>query len=74
MLAVQYTAGKSKSIPIPTSNIKKIEDINEPSYICHLFDPTKASPPNDFLRKLQVRMGTFGHSMSPNTDFNRTNA
>ena len=50
MLASQ----SSIAIPIPLSSpIKKTE------CVYNFFDPSKASPPNEFLRKLQVRLETF---------------
>ena len=50
MLASQ----SSISIPIPLSSPTKKTEC-----VYNFFDPSKASPPNEFLRKLQVRLETF---------------
>ncbi len=50
MLASQ----SSVAIPIPLSSPTKKTEC-----VYNFFDPSKASPPNEFLRKLQVRMETF---------------
>ena len=47
-------SSKSTAIPIPISS-----PIKETKCVCNFFDPTKASPPNEFLRKLQVRVRAF---------------
>jgi len=48
------TSQSSIAIPIPiNSPIKKTE------CVYNFFDPFKASPPNEFLRKLQIRIGTL---------------
>lgn len=48
------TSQSSIAIPIPIcSPTKKTE------CVYNFFDPCKASPPNEFLRKLQVRMETL---------------
>jgi hypothetical protein len=44
-----------KSEPIPIKNNHSIE----PSLRQNLFDPTKSSPPNEFLNKLRFRMDTY---------------
>jgi hypothetical protein len=53
---------RSKIIPIaqnyPT-NKKVIFNLNNYSLKQNLFDPTKSSPPNDFMLKLQLRMSQF---------------
>ena len=53
---------RSKIIPIsqnyPT-NKKVKNNLNEYSLKQNFFDPTKSSPPNDFLKKLQIRMSQF---------------
>ena len=53
---------RSKNIPIPqNSPTKKVEDfsLNEYSLKQNFFDPTKSSPPNDFMLKLQIRMKSY---------------
>ena len=50
MLASQ----SSVAIPIPLSSPTKKTEC-----VYNFFDPSKASPPNEFLRKLQVRLETF---------------
>jgi hypothetical protein len=50
---------RSQSIPIPKSSPtnKKVEFYsNEYSLNSSFFDPSKSSPPNEFLLKLQLRM------------------
>jgi len=51
---------RSTSIPIsktPTTAMK--EDLNEYGLKHNFFDPSKSSPPNEFMLKLQNRMKTF---------------
>ena len=49
---------KSNVIPIsPSSPTRKI--INEYSLKENFFDPSKSSPPNEFMKKLQERMGIY---------------
>lgn len=53
---------RSKNIPIPqTSPTKKKEDfsINEYSLTQNFFDPSKSSPPNEFMLKLRLRMSHY---------------
>jgi hypothetical protein len=50
---------RSKIIPIPQkspTNKKEEFSVNEYSLNHSLFDPSKSSPPNDFMLKLQLRM------------------
>jgi hypothetical protein len=52
----------SKNIPIPQkSPTKKKEDfsITEYSLKQNFFDPSKSSPPNDFILKLKLRMSNY---------------
>jgi len=52
----------SKIIPIPqNSPICKTESFryNEYSLKQNFFDPSKSSPPNDFMLKLQLRMSHY---------------
>lgn len=54
---------RSKIIPIqPTSPTnKKVNDFDiEYSLVQNLFDPSKSSPPNEFLLKLKLRMSLYG--------------
>jgi hypothetical protein len=53
---------RSKIIPIPQiSPTNKKEDFrnNEYSLKQNFFDPSKSSPPNDFMLKLQLRMSLY---------------
>jgi hypothetical protein len=53
---------RSKSIPIPQhspTNKKVSFRENEYSLNNSFFDPSKSSPPNDFLLKLQLRMNQY---------------
>ena len=42
-----------------TSSMKDLSPKGEYSLKQNFFDPTKSSPPNDFLKKLQLRMSQF---------------
>ena len=64
---------RSKIIPIPqTSHTNKKEGVsyNEYSLKQNFFDPSKNSPPNEFMLKLQLRMS---HHESFNKSDNLTN-
>jgi hypothetical protein len=54
---------RTKIIPIPqiSPTNKKEEDyrLNEYSLKQNFFDPSKSSPPNDFMLKLQLRMSLY---------------
>jgi hypothetical protein len=53
---------RSKNIPIPQhspTNKKVNFRENEYSLNNSFFDPSKSSPPNDFLLKLQLRMNQY---------------
>ena len=53
---------KSKIIPIPQTSPKKEDEgfrYNEYSLKQNFFDPSKSSPPNDFMLKLQLRMSHY---------------
>ncbi len=58
-------------MPAPQSSLAIPIPINSPTKktecVYNFFDPSKASPPNEFLRKLQVRIETFdaGFSKKP---------
>jgi hypothetical protein len=49
---------RSSNILIPSSPTNKTE-YNEYSLKQNFFDPSKSSPPNEFLIKLQQRMDTY---------------
>jgi hypothetical protein len=54
--------GKSKNILINQSsptNKKDSFSINEYSLKQNFFDPTKSSPPNEFMLKLHLRMSVY---------------
>lgn len=42
-----------------SSSMKDLSPKGEYSLKQHLFDPTKSSPPNDFMIKLQKRMSDY---------------
>ena len=49
-------------IPIPqiSPTIKKVDfSLNEYSLTQNIFDPSKSSPPNEFMLKLQLRMTLY---------------
>ena len=52
----------SKIIPIPQNSPtskKELFSYNEYSLKQNFFDPSKSSPPNDFMLKLQLRMSHY---------------
>ena len=49
---------KSKSIPIPQTTTK----IQEYELKQNFFDPTKSSPPNEFMLKLRKRVSLYSSS------------
>ena len=57
---------RSKIIPIKknlSTSMKDFSNIqNEYSLKQNFFDPTKSSPPNDFMLKLQIRMKSYNSS------------
>jgi hypothetical protein len=55
---------KNKNITINqsfTAPIKIANNEAEYSLTQHFFDPSKSSPPNDFMIKLQMRMSRFSN-------------
>jgi hypothetical protein len=53
---------RTNSIPIPqiSPTTKKVDfSLNEYSLTQNIFDPSKSSPPNEFLLKLQLRMALY---------------
>jgi hypothetical protein len=74
---------ETKSIPIQCHKgylRKDLEKINKSSYSLELnkniFDPSKRSPPNEFMEKLNKRVGIYNHletlSSSPAMTYNMT--
>ena len=60
----QIMTQRSDIIPIPQispTNINKKEDfsLNEYSLKQNFFDPSKSSPPNEFMLKLHLRMSYY---------------
>jgi|LauGreDrversion4_1035100.scaffolds.fasta_scaffold81061_2 hypothetical protein len=54
---------KSSIIPITKNNttLEKINKINEYGLKQNCFDPSKSSPPNDFILKLNMRMSIYNN-------------
>jgi len=52
---------RSSIIPISPSSPKNIETASATEYSLNenVFDPSKSSPPNEFLIKLQIRMNIY---------------
>ena len=53
---------RSKIIQIPKTtptNMKECFNTNEYSLKQNFFDPSKSSPPNEFMLKLQLRMSLY---------------
>jgi hypothetical protein len=50
---------RSNIIPIPQVSPTNNSSINEYSLKQHFFDPSKSSPPNDFMLKLHLRMSIY---------------
>lgn len=74
---------ETKSIPIQCHKSylrKDLEKINQPTYSLELnkniFDPSKSSPPNEFMEKLNKRMDIYNRletlSNSPVMTYNMT--
>lgn len=74
---------ETKSIPIQCHKSylrKDLEKINRSTYSLELnknnFDPSKSSPPNEFMEKLNKRMDIYNHldsiSSSPVMTYNMT--
>ena len=57
---------RSKTIPIKKNLSTSMKDFSniqsEYSLKQNVFDPTKSSPPNDFMLKLQIRMKSYNSS------------
>lgn len=54
---------QERSIYIPITTIKYQNQKGEYSLKKHFFDPTKSSPPNDFIIKLQKRMSVYNTAL-----------
>lgn len=50
---------RSESIPIPAPNSTTSSPKGEYSLKQHFFDPTKSSPPNEFMIKLHMRVNQY---------------
>ena len=51
-----------------TSSMKDLSPKGEYSLKQNFFDPTKSSPPNDFMIKLKQRMSVYNTSLYSNTN------
>jgi hypothetical protein len=64
--STQVINERSNIIPIKknlSTSMKEISNIqSEYSLKQNFFDPTKSSPPNDFMLKLQIRMKSYNSS------------
>jgi hypothetical protein len=62
---------RSKIIPISKKKeTKKKEEKEENEYSLkqHFFDPSKSSPPNEFMLKLRMRMSHYNYNSFSNLD------
>lgn len=64
MIATNQYVIRERSLPIPIKqNLSTNMKINSPkgeySLKQNFFDPTKSSPPNEFIIKLQMRMNKY---------------
>lgn len=50
---------RSESIPIPVASNTPSSPKGEYSLKQHFFDPTKSSPPNEFMIKLHMRVNQY---------------
>jgi hypothetical protein len=57
---------RSNIIPISPSSPtnKHLETVTEYSLKEHFFDPFKGSPPNEFMKKLSLRMNIYNHLLN----------
>jgi len=51
-----------------TSSMKNLSPKGEYSLKQNFFDPTKSSPPNDFMIKLKQRMSVYNTTLYSNTN------
>ncbi len=73
MLSNNQHSIRERSIPIPINkNLSTIMKVNSPkgeySLKKNFFDPTKSSPPNEFMIKLHLRMDKYYTGMDRNVD------
>jgi hypothetical protein len=64
---------RTKSIPIIKNlynEINKNKPKCEYSLKTNIFDPSKSSPPNDFMIKLQMRMSLYNNNNNNNNNNN----
>jgi hypothetical protein len=63
-VAVHFINEKSKNTLLKQNFITNMKEINskgEYSLRQNFFDPSKSSPPNDFMEKLQKRMSIYNN-------------
>jgi len=60
---------KSEIMPIKKHSTKLIREYSSKQ---NVFDPFKSSPPNEFMRKLQIRMNSYDIYLDKN-EYNRDN-
>jgi len=68
MLGQKTRVIPERGIPIPVSKNsptlpRNLEEVIDYDLNKNIFDPTKSSPPNDFLLKLQKRIELLGSSL-----------
>jgi hypothetical protein len=83
MISTQHIINeRSNIIPIKQSLSTSMKDLYKSEYSIkqNFFDPSKSSPPNDFMLKLQLRMSIYNNyntnnncNILQNRDDNRTN-
>jgi hypothetical protein len=75
-VAVHFINEKSKNTLLKQNFITNMKEINskgEYSLRQNFFDPSKSSPPNDFMEKLQKRMSIYNNKTQVFTDISITN-
>ena len=64
--------GSCRKILIPINLSKKSQDkVEEYGLREHFFDPSKSSPPNNFMAKLEYRMSQYYSNQSPSLSPNK---
>ena len=48
-----------RTIPVPIKTVSSYDTLNEHSLNHNIIDPSKMSPPNDFMNKLLKRMDNY---------------
>ena len=74
MKPTYFTQERSIYIPIKKNSHSTLNDVSpkgEYSLKQHFFDPTKGSPPNDFIIKLQKRMSVYNTSSYSNKNVDK---